>query len=684
MSNNLRRDITIIPEKWISSFQAYTTVGSRTEAVMRQKCYIIGILCMILAISLVGCNSSKSSSDSKKDRTSNAIKQEGEGLEENEIAFAQKGYFYHEDLLVDIVSAKPCEIYYTMDGTEPSRDQVKYKKPIRISAENSIKVTVIKAKGYFEDGSETDTIVHTYFVGKNIDSRYDTLIFSISTDPYNLYDYEYGIFVEGKLRDDWIRENPGDKIEPNDPANFNMRGRESEREVFLEVIQPDGTPILAQHAGVRTHGGWSRARQQKSVKLYARKEYDSENKRFRYEFFPQKKAADNTPIDSFKHLILRNCGNDNGFAFIRDELFQTLAGKAGYQDYQAVRPAAVYVNGSYRGFFWLHEVIDNEYFEYTYGDYNGSFQVIEGGETFKEIDEDGEDAAAVKEYTELYDKFSRLDLTEEKNYEELSKLIDVENYLKYYALQIYIDNEDWPHNNYKCYRYYAAEGEQYREAPFDGKWRYLLHDLDFSTDIYESRSGIDNISSFIGPNGEIQESCPLFGQLMRREDCKEIFIVQTLDLMNGVFAPDYFNKVLSDMEASRNNELTHTYGRGLLDNWVQPEYLPYQMKRLREYMKQRGGQILDKYQEYFKLGNTYTLKVEPAEEGSIRVNSFFTDQSFTGIYYENYAARVTAVLPEDKELDYWLVNGEKVNEEELVISAANIHNGEVIVSCIIK
>ena len=98
------------------------------------------------------------------------------------------------------------------------------------------------------------------------------------------------------------------------------------------------------------YGGWSRASEQKSLKIFVRRSYDEVNNKLRYEFFPDKQSAcgDGTVIGAYKRLVLRNAGNDNGFGFIRDELFHTLAGQAGFRDYEAVRPAALFINGDYR------------------------------------------------------------------------------------------------------------------------------------------------------------------------------------------------------------------------------------------------------------------------------------------------------------------------------------------------
>jgi hypothetical protein len=644
------------------------------------KRYVLVILAFLLVLGSTGCKGGGTETVQEPSAvtvTPAPVSQQG-------FYFSETGYFYSEDTSVQIISGKPGRIYYTMDGSDPDEQQTLYKEPIQLIANSDTRANVIKAKAYYEDGTESDTIIHTYFVGKNVKERFDTLIFSVTTDPYNLYDYEYGIFVEGKLRDDYIALHPGVEVDPDDPANFNIRGMEGEREVYLEVFEPDGTRVIAQNAGIRTYGGWSRAREQKSIKIFARKEYDAENKKLKYSFFPERTSVNGEVIDSFKRLVLRNCGNDNGFAFIRDELFQTLAAQAGYSDYEAVRPSAMFVNGEYRGFFWLHEVYCDEYFEDHYGKYDGSFEILEGGETYKNADSDGDNAEIVKDYEEMYHTYVTKDLTDNTNYEALCKVLDVENYLSYYAYNIYLGNEDWPHNNYRTYRYYAAEGEGYGEAPFDGKWRYLLHDMDFSTGIYSTGAYVDNIQQYIGENGEVQSASPLFGLLMQREDCREIFIKKTLDLINGVFEPSHFNSVLDEMNASRSNELQHTYGKNLIEDWVSSDDLSGRIDELKNYIFQRDEHILEKYQQYFRLGGIYTLSVIPADGCQVKINSFTTDSIFAGSYYEDYATTVTAVLPKGKKLDYWLVNGDKATQEELTVTAGMIKDNKVDIEMVVK
>ncbi len=628
-----------------------------------------------------GAETNKDTASDTEDLSIEEGKEEGNQASNQGIAFVQQDYFYKDTVFIEFISDKTCDIFFTMDGSEPDKTKSPYQDKIELKSGRQVKVYTVKAKGYYEDGAETDTVVHTYFVGKGVNKRFNTLVFSITSDPYNLYDYEYGILIPGKLRDDFIKSNPSKHIDPPDPANFNMRGRESEREAYLEIFEPDGTVVASQNVGIRVYGGWSRANLQKSMKIFARKAYDETNNKIRYGLFPDKKTAggDGTIIRAYKRLVLRNTGNDNGFGFIRDELFQTLAGQAGFRDYQAVRPAALFINGDYRGHLWLHEVYCDEYFEQHYGEYTGNFEILEGGESYKKVDEDGANKYAIEDYEEAY-SYTYEDLTNDAAYNRLREVIDVENYLEYYALQIYIGNEDWPSNNYKVYRYYAAEGEEYREAPFDGKWRYLLHDLDFSFGIYGADPWEDNLRKYVSKSGELSNESPLFSQLLQREDCKKYFIIRSLDLINGAFSSDNLDKVLDEMHSARLKEQLQMYDKNLFADWVRPSHLSEQMDRIKKYGSDRVGYTLGKYREYFELGEIYNLNVKPAKGAGVRINNIEAYSEFDGRYYSIYDTVISAIVPAGKEFSHWIVNDQVEEGIELRINSSHIVDKDIEVS----
>lgn len=292
----------------------------------------------------------------------------------------------------------------------------------------------------------------------------------------------------------------------------------------------------------------------------------------------------------------------------------------------------------------------------------------------------GDEGEAVDDFEDVYFTYSSLDLTDETNYNNLCKVFDVNNYLEYFAFNIYIGNEDWPHNNYRLYRYYPAPGEAFKEAPFDGKWRYLFHDMDYSYGIYGRGPTSDFLSNLIRENG----ASPLFARLMERADCREVFVRKTLDLANGALSPSVLNGVLDAMHNSRLNEIKHTFGTNLTDGWQNEGELNKRVGEIKSYGSARKVYIIDSYRNYFKFGNVYELEVTPAEGSKVKINSYVTDSYFTGSYYTDLSTSVSAVLPEGKKLDYWMVNGERVDKEELVIDASMIKKNKVEISFVTK
>lgn len=587
-----------------------------------------------------------------------------------------------------VLTAENAEaIYYTLDGTIPNENTEKYESAIILNASKDIVAYPVCARALYADGTWSETAVRTYFAGETVNERYDTLIFSITTDPYNLYDYEYGILVKGKLRDEFLLENPEAEIDGTTPANYLMRGRESERPIHLEVFNASGDMLLEQDAGVRVYGGWSRSNDMKSLKLFARKEYDEENNKFRYPFFTTSMDESGQLVDSFKRLVLRAYGNDINNAFIREELFQTLAKQAGYEA-KAVRPAAVYVNGAYFGAYYLTEPYHESYFEEHYKKFDGVMEILEGTEKYKQGESDGSNQYAVDDYQEMYEKYAYTDLTDDAVYAELCEQVDVENYIEYYAYQMYVGNEDWPQNNYKAYRYYAAEGEEYSdEAPFDGKWRYLLHDMDFSTGIYGTGPTQRYLTELVGKLGDSSYDCPLFSRLMCRKDCQDIFIKKSLELLNGVFRDAYFAEQMDIMHAERLNEQLHSPDSGHLETWgTDINQVEKNMSNIESYMKKRANYVYMNLYAFFDLDcQKYSIDLKIPENCNVTFNDAFTSNcGFEVLLYSCYDNVLTADSTDGKQFLYWVVDGIKHTEKELTITEDMLNGNTVIVEAIFQ
>ncbi|MBP5250403.1 MAG: CotH kinase family protein [Lachnospiraceae bacterium] len=434
------------------------------------------------------------------------------------------------------------------------------------------------------------------------DRKFTTYVFSITGNPAELTDYPNGIFY-GK--------------------NYEQRGRESERQVLVEAWDKEGNLILSQPAGLRIYGGYSRMNYLKSVKLYARESYDAANKNFKYNFFDTEKLYEDGPVKKYKRLVLRDSGNDWQFAWIRDELAQTLAGQAGFTDYEAVEPAVYYLNGEYMGFYWLHEVYCDNYFKNKYGDKNknGEFFVIEGNEQEKsEEDDDEEKVKLSQDFNKAYAELSTLDYTKDANYKKLSEFMDVENYIRYYAYNVYICNKDWPNNNYKCYRYTAPEGEAYENGTiYDGRWRFLLHDMDYSMGLYsqkECMASYDKLGEILSPElkndkGKMEKNdkySPLFAALMKREECRDLFVDFSLELADGVFSRTNLSDVLDRMNKERETEMEYFFryieilkAKGAEGIWTGSYLFDGYTNEIKNFAKQRKNYSRAYMEKNFKI-----------------------------------------------------------------------------------
>ncbi len=605
-----------------------------------------------------------------------------------DVVFSHNSYFYTQSINLRIFTRYEGTIYYTLDGTTPTTASRRYNAEtgIALSASTGDLPTVhnLKAIVVYADGSDSGVFSHGYFLGAKVTERYDMLVFNVSGDPADLTKGPDGIFYG---------------------TNYELRGRESERPVYLEVVNGDGSLVNAQPVGVRIYGAFSRQYPQKSMKFFARKSYGSESGSFYLNTF-YNPAFDGTNVVRYDKFVLRNSGNDFRFAFIRDELNQTLAIDAGFKDFHSVVPAIAYVNGEYFGFYWLHTTYCDEFFKDRYGAspaekaagdglafVEGEFVVLEGGETFKNVDDDDElTSTAAEDYIERFNEIIESDLTDEATYLEVREWMDVENYLDYMAFNIVLCNKDWPNNNYKCYRYFPAEGEEFGEGVYDGRWRYLLHDTDYTMGMYDQPEVLANYNTLkevLKPHSD--RYAPLLAALLEREDCQEYFIMKSLDFMNGALSGTNIGRRLGQLHASRASEMSLYYkyllSTGAEDvSWIDESQLAGYMTQIRTFASTRASHAIAHIKKQFSLGETYRLTIWDAENARFQVNSYLTaeGEDFDGNYFLCYNTTVTPVLKVGTAFDYWEVNGKKVTTETLVLTSSDVDDGKISVKLFTK
>lgn len=576
----------------------------------------------------------------------------GGSLTDSAFMISHESGFYRHSLRIRITPVKNADIYYTTDGSEPSSTSsasVLYERPIALKAALKEKSYPLRFRLYFDDGTSSKVYSYNYILGFFVRSRYDTYVVNILGNPSDLYGEEEGVFT-----------------------NYTLSGEVSERPVHFQIFDRDGKLLASQNCGLRIFGNFSRGKAQKSFQLFARKDYDEYGK-FHLSLFPSvRRETDNTISDRSNRLVFRNSGNDFGKAFLRDTLFQQLATDYGFLLTTPYVPAAVYINGEYAGFYWIKEPFSAGQMEELYGSANGHFDRVTLWEFYKTAGEEGEEMSPImEEYQDIYDTYAEADLTDDTLYQALREKIDVENYLSYYAMEIYIANKDWPYNNVRAYRYIADDGHYTKGTVFDGRYRYLFYDTDYGFGLTDDVPGYaceeDNIAVLLN-----NYQSPLFCNLMARADCREMFSTYVCDLMNKTFSYESVSETVQELSLLRDRELGY-YVENMLPDITTMEMVHAETASILTFAANRPGYMHTFLQRDFALFYPYHLQVDCPENAKISVNSIAdTGSSFSGIYYADNALTLKASANEGHNFAYWLVNGVQYREKELTFSSEDL------------
>ena len=490
-----------------------------------------------------------------------AFKSPGEAQkmeEADDIIVSQEDSFCAGDLVLKLSDAGGYPIYYTLDGSIPGFESGFYEDPIVFTAADEVQSCVLRARSYDESTGEWgDLFTRTYFYADSMETlkeRFSTYIVCLTSDPYNLYDYEYGIMVEGKIRDEYVNSPEYISGKLTQPANFTQQGRDWERDAFVEILSPDGERLIAQDAGMRIFGHASRQYYYKSFKLYARKAYGNDT--FAYPLFADNThGADQKVQDAYKRLVVRAHGFDKSVTLFREELFQTLCSQIEGIDSKSVAPVSVWLNGGYYNFEWLQEVYDDTYMEENYG-------LMQKGDYYQKValrankfpddpDEKAEDIRGKEDYQKVAE-YAEKDLTDDETFAELEQLVDIDNMIQYFAIETYIANWDWPLNNIKLYRYYS-QNNVYGTGRQDGRWRYLYYDMEAGFNIYneEPEDWLDIET--------VMEQNPLFGAVMKRPDMQEKFAKYIELCIKEYFTEDRVRAAVEKLCGERDGELAESF-----------------------------------------------------------------------------------------------------------------------------
>ncbi len=540
--------------------------------------------------------------------------------------FAIPGGMYDEEteLYLELTPEVPLpegyKIYFTSNGQEPTKrhDEFTHSFPL---LQKSSGIT-IRAAVFDPEGNRIGPIVTQTYL-RNRDNRFTGLTVVAVTANQNDLDGSKGIF-----------------------ANPTMSGKEWERPAHIEIFDETGALVVSQNGGLRVFGGSSRILPQKSLRLVARKDgyYDDTKYNgkgsFALPLFAGRRIEDGpdagTLLEKYDRFILRNGGNDAFQSTAADPLQMTLlrdnvsntfaAALAPAVTVQHSKMVAVFLNGEYYGILDMKEDVNDNYIRNVYGlptkdnitvikselDTGRHCDVHDNGGAcrfcnvwfFYEVD-DGEP-------TELDTWLSFLtDVADGKlTYADIEKTIDTESFLQYCALNLYLSNTDWPHNNVRLWRYTGEALEGYEVT--DNRWRFSLRDMDFTMNRYDCL-----VLPEIDTSADVDTFRRALGNYWTDEDTSDLYPDSLLlqGLLNACLQDtgfrtrfaDYCRTLASDSNrdlllgmidsaaAGIRGEIPHHLDKwaGTIDGGFTLENWDNQVERMRDFVRERPAMFLE-------------------------------------------------------------------------------------------
>jgi len=497
-------------------------------------------------------------------------------------------------------------IYYTMDGSVPSKRSVRYKKPLKLKNTTVVRAIAIKGK------ERSSIVTNSYLI--DVKSTFPTV--SLSLNSSYLFDEEIGMFQMGP---------DADSLPPYNNANFWSR---KEIQIHTEIFETDGERIFGANTGMRLFGGMSRLFPQKSMAIMTRSRYGPT--RFRHKMYADK------DIKTYKYFVLRNAGSDFSKAHLRDPFVTSLVDGMDIEK-QSYRPSHMYLNGEYWGIYNIREKI-NRYFVASHTDtHKDSMDLIEHESRVRR--------GSSKHYKAMLKYMRENNLKEQKHYEYIKTQMEVENFMDLQIIQIYIDNRD-AGGNIKFWR----------PAIPNGRWRWILYDTDWGYGLHNKKAYTFNSLYFhTEPDGPRWPNPPwttfILRQLLKNDEFKADFVNRFADHMNTYFDPQRTLNHLDSIIGVYEPEIERQ-----LDRWnLSKRRRNGHIERIQTFAVERPAYMRGFLDRRFDIGDTIRVNIDQSNNGRIIYNNNIeiNKEDFSGLYFDNYPVKLQALPHFGYRFSHW-------------------------------
>ena len=527
---------------------------------------------------------------------------------------SQPDQLFENSFVVRVDIPEGCTLRYTTDGSLPTLTNG---FTISTGLFNVRNTTCYRFR-LFAEGRLPSPVVTRSYIKKDRD--YNGHIVSVVADPDFLYGNEHGVMVRG------TNGKPGHG--QSGKCNWNM---DWDRPVNFAYMLPGGVAAVNRDVDLEMCGGWSRAWEPHSFKLKGQKEYGG-NKNLDYPFFAEK------PYIRNRTLQVRNGGNDNWNRF-KDPALETIILTSGIDlDVQSYLPVHEFINGEYIGMLNLREPNNKHYIYANYGWDDDEIDQFEMDPDSAYVQKCG----TKESFNELYNLCKNASI--DNNYEQIKQCLDIDEYINYMAMEMYLGSTDWPQNNLKGFK----------RRP-DGKFRFISFDLDFAFNTSNSFTDFSNKRTHqfdwlydkqTNITAEI-EMVTIFVRLLTNKNFRRQFI-DTYCIMGGsVFEPTRSTQVIDSL-ANRAYPLQHL-------EWGTPWNMADELKNN---LSKRMSIMTNTLKNYSPMGLTNTTPRRGVLRSNVKSAAIYVNDTKvpTGYFDGNLFApvKIKAVAPAGYDFKGWV------------------------------
>lgn len=530
--------------------------------------------------------------------------------------------FYSGNQTTTISGTTPGTIHYTLTGQDPQLSSATYAGSVSIDSTLVLRAKLIPADTNYLPGP---IAASSYFLNENISLP----VVSIVTDPYNLFDQNYGIYMLGNTPDTGFGDIPFHN------ANFWQGWVRPCNVSFFDTSHVLGFETAA---SIRIQGNWSKVFAQKGFFIDCDDDYGS--KPLNYQLFPDK------PATEYRGFNLRNAGSDYNNCHMRDRMIHKTVQPVCDVDMMDGFACVVFINGEYWGVYELREKQDKHYIA------NNS-ECDDDSTNFLQFDGDiieGDN----KDFIETYSFIGGNDMTVQANIDTAATMWDFENMCDYFITETFYANTDWLGG-------YTNNIKFWQPRNYDAPWRYVLWDLDLAL----NSDTINMLNTAINPPVMNPHSYML-RSLLLNDSFKIYFVNRYADLLNTTFYPyntyDYIVAMYFEMlpEMDRHFDMWGVGGTPFTPSWAQWPMDTAQWTQnvidMANIMFARPTYCRQHIQSQFNLPQQKfcTFDMFPVTAGTVKLNTITLDSvPWVGIYFTDNPITMTAIANPGYEFLYW-------------------------------